>query len=105
MNRYAGNQYKENKEPSKFLARFANLSIDKESLKNLNDKEDFKKSYRAGRIAFASAQKHMTLKSCGLDRFIEANTDIVWSKEGDNIIRVDNDLDWVTSFLEQEGNR
>ena len=110
MNRYAGKDYSDKnysdkKEPSKFLTRFSAVTEAKESLKTLNIKDEFNKGYKAGKVVFASAQKYMSLINCGLDHFIEANTDVVWTKEGDNIVRVDNDLNWVNQFLEQEGTR
>lgn len=103
MERYAGKHYSETKKDSKFLTRFASQIESKESFKGINSKDDFTKSYKTGRMAYAVAQKYMNIKTCGLDRYIEEGTNIVWAREGDNIIRLDNDLDWVDTFLKQEG--
>lgn len=88
-----------------FAARYATLMKEKELTAQSSDKESFEKGYKKGSLRLATATRYMKLVNCGVDRFIEAQTNVVWAKEGENIIRVDSDLDWVDELLKQEETR
>lgn len=103
MNRYANNQTKYTKSDS-FAQRYAANMTTKNEAKIVNDKAEFEVDYAKGSVRIASAQKYMSLRTAGLDMFLEGDLSVVWKKEGDRIIRLDNDLSWVEQLLNEEGN-
>ncbi len=90
-----------NKSNSSFLVRFASLNQDKEILSQQTEKESFSNGYKAGMLKVAHMNK-LNLTPCGLERYVEASNNNIWKRDGDNIIRVDQDLDWIDEILQDE---
>lgn len=99
MDKYINSGGKYNAD-SKFMTRYANLKASEEATsREFNAKEEFKVGYKAGNLRVCVASRFMSLKNCGLDTYLENETNNVWKKEGDRIIRVTDDLSWVDEFL------
>jgi hypothetical protein len=101
MNRYANNQTKYTK-PSGFMERYASSLQEKQEKAKINEKDEFDVDYKKGSVRIACAQKFMNLHTAGLDMFVD-DLSVVWKKEGDRIVRQDNDLSWVDKLLSEEG--
>jgi hypothetical protein len=86
----------------KFFTRFADKLNSDAIMEKEVEKENFKESYKKGKLLFAIANKHLTLKNCGLNRYLEAGQEVVWARDGDFIYRSDTDLAWVDEFLQNE---
>jgi len=86
-----------------FLTRYAKKKKSDELSSAHNAEEEFKAGYKKGNLRLATASKFMKLTQCGLDRYLDSSH-VVWAREGDSIIRLDDDLSWVDKFLEDESN-
>lgn len=104
MNRYASKDYKASPKGS-FVERYAAISTKAPETKKIDEKAEFEVGMTKGAMRFAVASRHMNLKDAGLDMYLDQDTMVVWKKEGDNISRIDNDLSWVDTLLEQEGTK
>jgi len=91
-----------NPSSGKFLTRYAKAKQEEKAAAGYNEKEEFKAGYKKGTLRLAVANKFMRLANCGCDRYLEEEKQIVWAKEGDSIVRLDDDLSWVDKFLEEE---
>lgn len=90
-----------------FFERYAKLVQDKQDANQINEKAEFEAGYRKGSLRFATASKYLKLSHAGLDNYVEAcdnGLHIVWERRGDQIVRTDNDTNWIDELLEQEGN-
>ena len=88
-----------------FLTRYANLRKATKVANSHNEKAEFDVGYKKGTLRLAIASKFLKLAKCGCDRYVEEDAPhIVWAKDGDSIIRVEDDLSWVDEFLEGENN-
>ena len=85
-----------------FSVRYAKVIEEKNEKIVISSKTEFENGVKAGKMRYTTASKYMKLVNCGLDRFIEANTNVVWAKEGDNIVRLESNLEWVDELLAQE---
>lgn len=95
-----GSKYSPN---SNFMNRYASQKAAEEVVnEKFAEKEEFKAGYKSGTLRVATANKFMSLKNCGLDRYLEEDTNTIWKKEGDRIVRIADDLSWVDEFLKEE---
>lgn len=101
MERYAGKDFS-NPVKSNSVIRYAQLCSDKRQVDEQKKEADFSEGYRKGCLRLAVASKHLNMIDCGLDRFVEAGNNAVWQRDGDNIVRVDNNLDWIDDILKEE---
>lgn len=88
-----------------FFKRYVQASNTKSEIAKSTEKEEFDKGYKAGTLKFACIDKFMSMRSCGLDRFLDEKTGCIWERNGDQIIRVENDTSWIDNLLDTEGNR
>lgn len=87
---------------SKFMNKYASLKQAEDTVsREMLEKEQFKVDYKKGNVRTASANKFMSLKSCGLGMYVDEDTHMIWKKEGDRIVRVEDDLSWVDEFLKE----
>lgn len=87
----------------KSLDRYITAQSEKEKIQPVREKADFKSGYENGKLPLRLANKFMSLKNCGLNRFIEAEKKVVWALDEDgNIVRLQEDFDWVGKELKKE---
>lgn len=91
-----------NKPTNSFITRYASTLEKKQELNSYNSKNEFELGYKEGKLKYIMACKYMKLTDCGLNRFVEASSNSFWKKEGDEIIRVENNLSWVDDFLKEQ---
>ncbi len=106
MPRYIDTDYRSTSSGN-FMQRYAKAHEDKQASEALNSEQDFQAGYRAGSLRLGVASKNLNLKFAGLDRYLEAKNDglsVIWRREGDQIIRLDNDTSWIDELLQIEGN-
>jgi hypothetical protein len=94
-----------NQPDGKFITRYAVHLEKKQELDSFKAKSEFDVGYREGKVKYALACKYMRLNDCGLNRFVEASNNTFWTKQGDEIIRVENDLNWVDDFLKEQESK
>lgn len=89
-----------NNSDSGFAARYAQRQTAENTVnKELLEKEQFKVGFEKGEINYVTAKKFMKIASCGCDRYLDEDSNTIWKKEGDKIIRINDDLSWVDEFL------
>lgn len=76
-------------------------------LSTKSERSEFEIGLKKGELPLSLAKKYMKLVNCGHGAYVQdSDLDIVWIKEGDKIVRSEQDLSWVdellTNFQEQE---
>ena len=97
--------YKNKPSDTKFFNRYAASVNTDDSLKEYNIKSEFETSYKKGSVKLDLASKYMKLVDCGLNRYVEASSNSFWAKEGEQIVRVSNNLDWVDEYLKEQDQK
>lgn len=85
------------------MKRYAQNLEEKNKSAEINDKAEFEAGLVKGSLRFALAGKFMSLRSCGLNHYLDDERMIVWERQGDQIIRTENDTNWIDELLDQEG--
>ncbi|MEK6884928.1 MAG: hypothetical protein AABY22_35180 [Nanoarchaeota archaeon] len=101
MKNYVSNYKVSGNANSSSFKRFAQSIESEKNTKVHNEKPEFDGGYAKGVIKFAVANKFMKLGSCGLDTYA-SDDGFFWKLDGDSIYRVESDLSWVDSFLEEK---
>jgi hypothetical protein len=102
MRSYCGDGYRQIPD-GKLLGRIAEGMKHDDVEREAANRAEFNRQYTSGKVVMRLASKYMHLKDCGLGRFLEANTKIVWSLSDGAIVRQKEDLNWVDEYLSRQG--